>query len=88
VKTILQAVGKPESLIKYVQDRPGHDRRYAIDATKLRTELGWEPSRVFEKALAETVTWYLEHRTLWEHVTSGAYRQYFDSQYKARLEKH
>jgi dTDP-glucose 4,6-dehydratase len=88
VKTILQAVGKPETLIKYVQDRPGHDRRYAIDATKIRTELGWQPSRVFEKALAETVGWYLEHRSWWEHITSGAYRQYFDTQYKARLEKH
>lgn len=88
VKTILQAVGKPETLIKYVQDRPGHDRRYAIDATKIRTELGWQPTFVFEKALADTVKWYLDNRTWWERVTSGAYRQYFDSQYKARLEKH
>jgi dTDP-glucose 4,6-dehydratase len=88
VKTILSAVGKPESLIKYVQDRPGHDRRYAIDATKIRNELGWTPGKVFEKAIAETVHWYLEHRSWWERVTSGAYRQYFETQYKTRLEKH
>jgi dTDP-glucose 4,6-dehydratase len=88
VKTILQAVGKPETLIKYVTDRPGHDRRYAIDASKIRAELGWQPAHVFEQALAQTVNWYLEHRPWWERVTSGAYRQYFDSQYKHRLEKH
>jgi dTDP-glucose 4,6-dehydratase len=88
VKTILQAVGKPETLIKYVTDRPGHDRRYAIDASKIRAELGWQPSHVFEQALAQTVNWYLEHKPWWERVTSGAYRQYFDSQYKHRLEKH
>jgi dTDP-glucose 4,6-dehydratase len=88
VKTILQAVGKPESLIKYVTDRPGHDRRYAIDASKIRAELGWQPGHVFEQALGQTVNWYLEHKPWWERVTSGAYRQYFDSQYKHRLEKH
>ncbi|MDX2011464.1 MAG: dTDP-glucose 4,6-dehydratase [Myxococcaceae bacterium] len=88
VKTILQAVGKPETLIKYVTDRPGHDRRYAIDASKIRAELGWQPAHVFEQALAQTVNWYLEHKPWWERVTSGAYRQYFDSQYKHRLEKH
>ncbi|MCA2976902.1 MAG: dTDP-glucose 4,6-dehydratase [Myxococcaceae bacterium] len=88
VKTILHAVGKPETLIKYVTDRPGHDRRYAIDASKIRAELGWQPAHVFEQALAQTVNWYLEHKPWWERVTSGAYRQYFDSQYKHRLEKH
>jgi dTDP-glucose 4,6-dehydratase len=88
VKTILQAVGKPETLIKYVTDRPGHDRRYAIDASKIRAELGWQPSYVFEQALGQTVNWYLEHKPWWERVTSGAYRQYFDTQYKHRLEKH
>lgn len=88
VKTILQAVGKPEMLIKYVTDRPGHDRRYAIDASKIRAELGWQPSHVFEQALGQTVNWYLEHKPWWERVTSGAYRQYFDTQYKHRLEKH
>ncbi len=85
VKGILQRTGKPESLIKYVQDRPGHDRRYAIDPTKTKRELGWAPSHTFEQGLDETVKWYLDHRTWWERVTSGAYRQYFDSQYKQRL---
>lgn len=85
VKAILAAVGKPESLIKYVTDRPGHDKRYAIDATKIRAELGWQPSFVFEQALKDTVAWYVEHRPWWERVTSGAYRQYFDTQYKQRL---
>ncbi len=86
VKAILAAVGKPESLIKYVQDRLGHDKRYAIDASKMKAELGWAPTHTFEKGLADTVAWYLEHRTWWERVTSGAYRQYFESQYRARLE--
>jgi len=87
VKSILRALGKPESLIKYVQDRPGHDRRYAIDASKIRKELGWEPTFVFEQALEQTVKWFVDHRGWWERVTSGAYRTYFDTQYKQRLEK-
>ncbi|WP_375746551.1 dTDP-glucose 4,6-dehydratase [Corallococcus interemptor] len=86
VKGILGLLNKPESLIQYVADRPGHDRRYAIDPTKIRTELGYQPKHTFEQGLAETVTWYVEHRAWWERVTSGAYRQYFDTQYKARLQ--
>ncbi|MBZ4332864.1 dTDP-glucose 4,6-dehydratase [Corallococcus sp. AS-1-12] len=86
VKGILGLLNKPESLIQYVADRPGHDRRYAIDPTKIRTELGYQPKHTFEQGLAETVTWYVEHRAWWESVTSGAYRQYFDTQYKARLQ--
>ncbi|MBL8954683.1 MAG: GDP-mannose 4,6-dehydratase, partial [Myxococcaceae bacterium] len=82
---ILQRTGKPETLIKYVQDRPGHDRRYAIDPSKTRRELGWAPAHTFEQGLDETVKWYLDHRTWWERVTSGAYRAYFDTQYKQRL---
>ncbi len=85
VKGILKRTGKPESLIKYVQDRPGHDRRYAIDPTKTKRELGWAPAHTFEQGLDDTVKWYLENRTWWERVTSGAYRQYFDTQYKQRL---
>ncbi len=85
VKAILGLVGKPESLIKYVTDRPGHDQRYAIDATKMKTELGWAPSRTFEQALAETVKWYVDHRPWWERVMSGEYKKYFDSQYATRL---
>ncbi|RKH68610.1 dTDP-glucose 4,6-dehydratase [Corallococcus aberystwythensis] len=86
VKGILGLLNKPESLIKYVADRPGHDRRYAIDPTKIRTELGYQPKHTFEQGLAETVTWYVENRAWWERVTSGAYRQYFDTQYQARLQ--
>ncbi|NPD25458.1 dTDP-glucose 4,6-dehydratase [Corallococcus exiguus] len=86
VKGILGLLKKPESLIQYVADRPGHDRRYAIDPTKIRTELGYQPKHTFEQGLADTVTWYMENRAWWERVTSGAYRQYFDTQYKARLQ--
>ena len=85
VKAILELLGKPASLIKYVTDRPGHDARYAIDATKIRADLGWTPSHTFEKGLADTVKWYVDNRPWWERVMSGAYRQYFDSQYAARL---
>ncbi|RKI18810.1 dTDP-glucose 4,6-dehydratase [Corallococcus sp. AB030] len=86
VKGILGLLKKPESLIQYVADRPGHDRRYAIDPTKIRTELGYQPKHTFEQGLEDTVTWYMENRAWWERVTSGAYRQYFDTQYKARLQ--
>jgi dTDP-glucose 4,6-dehydratase len=85
VTGILKQLGKPESLIQYVADRPGHDRRYAIDASKTKRELGWAPEHTFEQGLAQTVQWYVEHRAWWERVMSGAYRQYFDTQYKARL---
>ena len=85
VKAVLGLLGKPESLIKYVTDRLGHDLRYAIDPTKIKRELGWAPAHTFEQGLAETVKWYVDHRTWWERVTSGAYRQYFDTQYQSRL---
>ncbi len=85
VKGILKRVGKPETLIKYVQDRPGHDRRYAIDPSKAKRELGWAPDHTFEQGLDDTVAWYLENRPWWERVTSGLYRQYYDAQYKQRL---
>jgi dTDP-glucose 4,6-dehydratase len=85
VKAILGLLGKPESLIKYVKDRPGHDRRYAIDPTKIRTELGWTPAHTFEEGLKETVRWYVDNAAWWERVMSGAYRQYFESQYRTRL---
>ncbi|MFP2960467.1 dTDP-glucose 4,6-dehydratase [Myxococcus sp. 1LA] len=86
VKAILGLVGKPESLIQYVKDRPGHDRRYAIDPSKIRAELGWTPAHTFEQGLAETVRWYVDHPAWWERVTSGAYRQYFETQYRTRLQ--
>jgi len=85
VRTLIHLLGKSEQLIRFVADRPGHDRRYAIDPTKIRTELGWSPAHTFEQGLAETVRWYVDHATWWEHVNSGAYREYFDRQYRARL---
>jgi dTDP-glucose 4,6-dehydratase len=74
VKAVLALLGKPESLITFVEDRPGHDRRYAIDASKAKGELGWMPERTFEEGLRETVAWYVENQTWWERVLSGAYR--------------
>ena len=84
VKQVLALVGKPESLIQYVKDRPGHDRRYAIDASKVRRELGWAPRHAFEQALGETVGWYREHRGWWERILTGEYLRYYEKQYGAR----
>jgi len=75
--------GTSEKLITYVKDRPGHDRRYAIDATKINRELGWKPSVTFEEGLSQTIDWYLENTEWLEHVTSGAYQQYYEKQYSA-----
>nr|WP_295972272.1 dTDP-glucose 4,6-dehydratase [uncultured Bacillus sp.] len=86
VKTILAQLGKPDSLIKFVKDRPGHDRRYAIDATKLRTELGWKPKYTFETGIKQTIEWYLNHQEWWQNIISGEYQEYFKSQYGDRLE--
>ena len=85
VRLILRELGKGEELIRHVQDRPGHDRRYAIDASRIRDELGWTPRRRFEEALPETVRWYLEHRDWWDRVRSGAYRDYYERQYGHRV---
>ena len=85
VKTILRALDKPESLIEHVTDRKGHDRRYAIDPTKLETELGWEPKYTFDTGIPGTIEWYLENRSWWENIISGEYRNYFDKMYGARL---
>ncbi|WP_304458186.1 dTDP-glucose 4,6-dehydratase [Alicyclobacillus sendaiensis] len=85
VRTILRYLGKPETLIRHVEDRPGHDRRYAIDATKIRTELGWQPKYAFEDGIRKTIEWYLTHRDWWEEVRTGAYRDYYNKMYGARL---
>ncbi len=73
-----------EKLITYVKDRPGHDRRYAIDATKIRTELGWEPSETFASGLRKTVSWYLDNRAWCDNITSGSYRTWMDRNYENR----
>ncbi|TFE29010.1 dTDP-glucose 4,6-dehydratase [Cohnella luojiensis] len=85
VKTILNELNKPESLITYVQDRLGHDRRYAIDATKIRNELGWNPKHNYESGIRETIRWYLNNLEWMEQVRSGAYQQYYETQYGERL---
>jgi dTDP-glucose 4,6-dehydratase len=83
VRLILETLGKPESLIEFVRDRPGHDRRYAIDAEKIGRELGWQPRFRFEQALPITVQWYLDNTEWLERVRSGAYRDYYQEQYGA-----
>ena len=74
-------VGTSESLITYVKDRPGHDKRYAIDANKLKNELGWEPSLQFEQGLAKTIAWYLDNEKWMDNITSGDYQNYYKEQY-------
>jgi dTDP-glucose 4,6-dehydratase len=76
--------GESEKLITFVKDRPGHDRRYAIDATKLNWELGWKPSVTFEEGLSQTIDWYLQNNEWLRHVTSGAYKHYYEEQYAKR----
>ncbi|EFM09134.1 dTDP-glucose 4,6-dehydratase [Paenibacillus curdlanolyticus YK9] len=85
VGTILAELGKPESLITYVKDRLGHDRRYAIDADKIRNELGWSPKHDYESGIRETIRWYLSNRDWMNGVTSGGYRDYYEKQYGDRL---
>ncbi len=84
VRALLDHLGKSHDLITYVTDRPGHDRRYAIDATKIREELGWEPRVVFEEGLGETIAWYRDNGPWLEQVRSGAYRDYYDTMYGDR----
>lgn len=85
VKTVLEELGKPESLITYVQDRPGHDRRYGIDPTKITRELGWKPKHTFETGIKETIQWYLNNREWWTRIQSGEYQKYAELQYGDRL---
>ncbi len=81
VRLLLKNLEKPESLIRYVKDRPGHDMRYAIDAAKITRELGWAPSLTFEKGLENTIAWYRANETWWRRVMSGAYQEYYRQQY-------
>ena len=84
VKTVLRELGKPESLITFVTDRPGHDRRYAIDPGKIHAELGWLPRTSFDNGIRQTVRWYLDNRTWWEHILAGEYQHYYQTMYGNR----
>ena len=82
---ILALLDKPASLKTIVPDRPGHDRRYLLDASKIERELGWRPGRAIEEALGDLVAWYDENRAWWQSIKSGAYRDDYDRRYAARL---
>jgi dTDP-glucose 4,6-dehydratase len=84
---ILAELGKPDTLVRYVSDRLGHDRRYAVDPTKIERELGWRPRHAFAPALRATIAWYREHRTWWEDIKSGAYTHYYERMYGERLRR-
>lgn len=84
VKTVLRELGKDESLIEYVTDRKGHDRRYAIDPTKIKTELGWEPTTKFDDGIKKTVAWYLANKDWWQNIMSGDYASYYENMYGNR----
>jgi dTDP-glucose 4,6-dehydratase len=81
VKAVLKELNKPESLITYVRDRPGHDMRYAINPEKIERELNWKPTYEFEEGIAVTVKWYLDNKEWWTSIISGEYRDYFDKMY-------
>jgi dTDP-glucose 4,6-dehydratase len=87
IKAILHHLKKPESLITFVTDRPGHDRRYAIDSARIERELGWKPAASFSDALAATVDWYLKNEAWWRRIKSGDYLKYYDKWYGERLDK-
>jgi len=84
VKLILNELGKTEDMIEYVKDRPGHDRRYAIDSTKIEVELGWNPKFNFVDAVSQTIKWYLDNKQWWERIISGEYQNYYQTQYGLR----
>jgi len=83
-QTILDRLGKPHSLIRFVADRPGHDRRYAIDFSKIERELGWKPTVSFEEGISRTVEWYLTHREWWKKIKTGEYLEYYKKMYDHR----
>lgn len=84
VKIILKALGKSEDLITFVKDRPGHDRRYAIDPTKIHNELGWLPQTKFEDGIGKTIEWYLANKDWWQEIISGEYQKYYEKMYSGR----
>ena len=84
VKIILKRLNKPESLIKFVEDRPGHDRRYSLDITKIRS-LGWQPRHSPEEAIAKTARWYAENEWWWRKIKAGSFQDYYETQYGDRL---
>ncbi len=83
-KKIVQHLGKDESYIEYVKDRPGHDRRYAIDWSKIKNELGWQPQHDFDSWLEKTIQWYKENEWWWKDIKSGTYKEYYEKQYGNR----
>lgn len=85
VKIILKSLGKSEDLITFVKDRPGHDRRYAIDPTKIHNELGWLPQTKFEDGITKTIEWYLANKDWWQEIISGEYQKYYEKMYKNRI---
>jgi dTDP-glucose 4,6-dehydratase len=86
VRTILKHLGKPESLMQFVKDRPGHDRRYALDSSKIQRELGWKPLVSFEVGIRQTIDWYSANASWLEHARSGEYRNYYERHYTNRVE--
>lgn len=86
VRIICQELGKPESLIVYVEDRKGHDRRYAIDPAKIHRELGWLPETKFEDGIKKTIQWYLEHKRWWQDIINGEYQEYYAKMYGSKGE--
>jgi dTDP-glucose 4,6-dehydratase len=84
VRLILKHLGKGDEMIEYVKDRPGHDRRYAIDNTKIETDLGWTPEFSFESAIGETIDWYLNNKEWWQRIISGEYEKYYSQLYGKR----
>jgi len=87
VKLILETLGKPDSLIKYVADRPGHDRRYAIDFTRIERELGWRPWVNFAQGIKDTINWYVKNKSWWGRIKSGEYQKYYEKTYGWRINK-
>ncbi|MBP1712481.1 MAG: dTDP-glucose 4,6-dehydratase [Deltaproteobacteria bacterium] len=85
-QAILRILRKPESMIQYVTDRPGHDRRYAIDFSKIQKEIGWKPNYSLEEGLKQTVHWYIDHEDWWRRIKSGAYREFYARHYGGRLQ--